>query len=306
MPSTGSWRTILDDGRFDHLTRALSEASPRRSMLGLLATLPVLGGLFALLDQGETDAKGRRKRRKKEHKHGKDGGARASRRTHASRIPRAKPVSASAARSRTTVRKPWTAAPATVTRRARNALPRQGEPGAPGTCVPATADTPCGTATFCRDGTLFPQGRCNGDGNCLASLEESCDPYTHCTGDGAACATTCQDDNDCVSGSFCNEDNQCVGDGDDGDPCDYGGECASGHRVDAVCCASASCPACQACNVDGDRGACVADPVQEGDPCGSDGQVCLADGACACDASSCPDCTICGVDGACAGCPSLL
>jgi hypothetical protein len=61
----------MDVARFDRLTRALTEAGTRRGMLGLLATLPVLGSLFALLDRDDVDAQGRRKRRKKRHKHGK-------------------------------------------------------------------------------------------------------------------------------------------------------------------------------------------------------------------------------------------
>src|SRR5918996_1311582 len=61
----------MDGRHFDALTRTLTEAGSRRGLLGLLAALPVLGGLFALLDRDEVDAKGRRKRRKKRHKHGK-------------------------------------------------------------------------------------------------------------------------------------------------------------------------------------------------------------------------------------------
>jgi hypothetical protein len=61
----------MDAKHFDRLTRALSDAGSRRGLLGLLAALPVLGGLFARLGDDEADAKGRRKRRKKRHKHGK-------------------------------------------------------------------------------------------------------------------------------------------------------------------------------------------------------------------------------------------
>ena len=55
----------MDANRFDRLTRALNDAGTRRGLLGLLASLPVLGGLFAFLsDSDETAAKGRRNRRK--------------------------------------------------------------------------------------------------------------------------------------------------------------------------------------------------------------------------------------------------
>lgn len=57
--------TDMDSQHFDALTRRLTEAGTRRGLLGLLATLPVLGGLASLLD--EADAKrGKGK--------GKDGG----------------------------------------------------------------------------------------------------------------------------------------------------------------------------------------------------------------------------------------
>jgi hypothetical protein len=46
-------------------------------------------------------------------------------------------------------------------------------------------------------------------------------------------------------------------------------------------------------------GTCVADATQEGDSCGSPGQVCQADGNCGCDATSCPGCLTCQGDGVC-------
>ena len=66
----------MDARHFDHLARSLSAASPRRGLLALLAALPVLGGLLALLDPDEAEArknrrKNRRKTRKKPHKRAK-------------------------------------------------------------------------------------------------------------------------------------------------------------------------------------------------------------------------------------------
>ena len=58
----------MDPVRFDRLATSLSSAGTRRVILSLLATLPVVGTLTALLGD-ETDAAGRRKRRKKRHKH---------------------------------------------------------------------------------------------------------------------------------------------------------------------------------------------------------------------------------------------
>src|SRR5688500_14760044 len=60
----------MDDRHFDTLTLVFTGGDSRRRLLGLLATLPILGGLLGILSPEETDAKGRRKRRKKRHKHG--------------------------------------------------------------------------------------------------------------------------------------------------------------------------------------------------------------------------------------------
>lgn len=64
----------MNPAHVDHLARALGAARSRRGLLGLLATLPIFGGLFALVDFDDVDAAGRRKRRKKRHKHGKGRG----------------------------------------------------------------------------------------------------------------------------------------------------------------------------------------------------------------------------------------
>ncbi len=60
----------MDDRHFDTLTLVLTAGGSRRRLLGLLATLPILGGLLGILAPEEADARGRRKRRKKRHKHG--------------------------------------------------------------------------------------------------------------------------------------------------------------------------------------------------------------------------------------------
>lgn len=45
--------------------------------------------------------------------------------------------------------------------------------------------------------------------------------------------------------------------GAEGDLCDAGAGCLSGHCVDGVCCASATCGECQACDVAGSEGTCA-------------------------------------------------
>ena len=62
---------------------------------------------------------------------------------------------------------------------------------------------------------------------------------------------TCAADSDCVA------PNTCQGSGAaknctlkaNGVACTAGSQCISGNCIDSVCCGSASCPACQACNV---------------------------------------------------------
>ncbi|MCA9863784.1 MAG: hypothetical protein KC432_12210 [Thermomicrobiales bacterium] len=60
----------MDATRFDHLAQSVAGAT-RRSLLGALTALPLVGGLLALVGEEEADAHGRRKRRKKRHKYGK-------------------------------------------------------------------------------------------------------------------------------------------------------------------------------------------------------------------------------------------
>lgn len=70
------------------------------------------------------------------------------------------------------------------------------------------------------------------------------------------------------------------------------GKCAQvanncGTVVDCGPCDCGACPACQIC--DATTGRCRANPDFLGQDCGSPGQVCQADGACACDDGSCAD-----------------
>lgn len=57
----------MDSRRFDALTRVLSSSDSRRRVLGLLASLPVIGGVPVIFASQETAGKGRHKH----HKHGK-------------------------------------------------------------------------------------------------------------------------------------------------------------------------------------------------------------------------------------------
>jgi hypothetical protein len=129
-------------------------------------------------------------------------------------------------------------------------------------CDPCDCDPPCGACETCSDAlTCEPCEPCCGDVCCLHA-----DAVCHAT--TAAC---CVPD---TKAQTCN--GQC---GDVVNNC--GGTVNCGP-----CVCEPACPACQVCD-DADR-QCVPDPGQQGDTCGSPGQICQADGSCACDATSCP------------------
>jgi hypothetical protein len=234
----------MDLDRLDRLARSIATAGSRRSMLGLLAAVPVIGGLAGILAPEDAEAKDRRRRRKKRHKKRKSSGKRKKGCTPKSQAKvcagRCGPV-----KSRQTCGKTIDCGSCDCSPACEECFTCQGAAGSPGSCVPATAGNPCGDAT-CESGTLHPQGSCDGSGVCEPAAPVSCAPYTQC--DGNACATTCNGDGDCVAGSFCDA-GQCVGDLPLGETCADDGQCASGFCVDDVCCDSICNGACQACNL---------------------------------------------------------
>jgi hypothetical protein len=147
---------------------------------------------------------------------------------------------------------------------------------------------------------------CDGAGTCSAP-QSSCSPYLCAS--TAACNNTCTSDTSCVGGFFCTGNGgTCTAKKTNGAACTRDGECGTatvlGHCVDGVCCSTATCPSCQACNLSGD-GTCA--PVAAGTPapasfctdqgpasCGTNGR-CNATGGCQlygtstqCQAASCP------------------
>ena len=155
---------------------------------------------------------------------------------------------------------------------------------------PGAAGKPCGAAASCQDGTATTAQVCDDQGACLDGVETECAPY-RCAGD--ACLAECGGDGDCVGAAYCNDAKQCAEDRADGEPCGRGEQCASGHCAQGVCCATACGGECEACDLAGSKGTCVADPTKAGRPC-ADG-VCTAAGACTpCSAGNpCPACQAC-------------
>jgi hypothetical protein len=234
----------MDPERFDRIAMRMGGGSSRRGMLGLLATLPVLGGLFALLEPDELAAKGRRKRRKKAHKHGKG-----RRRKH--KKPKCKPHAKTCAGKCGPV---------------KNNCKKTVD------CGSCACDPPCGTCEICTaDFVCEPCDPCCDD-VCCDQANAVCRAET-----GACCVPDSKD-------QTCH--NQC-------------GAVVNNCGISVDCGSCACDPPCEVCFIcDEATTTCVVDPEQQGDPCGSTGQVCQADGTCACDADSCPVGRVC-VDGSC-------
>ena len=135
------------------------------------------------------------------------------------------------------------------------------------------AATQCRAAS-CAAGTAVPAGSCNGTGTCPSAATSQCSPYV-CG--ASACKTTCTADLDCVSGDYCDAGGACVPKKADGLSCSAPNQCGNGNCADGVCCNQACGGQCQACNVSGSVGQCVA---VAGAPHG-------ARPACATDGSSC-------------------
>ncbi len=228
----------LEAERFDAISRTLAAGATRRGALGLLSGLPLIGGLMALLDACEVDAKGRRKRRKKApqawpraktaHTHHKK-----QCKAELARQDLCREVRASA---RTTARNRSIVGRVPVIRRVQSC---QVCNTVTATCAPDQGQLgqPCGN----------PGQVCQSDGTCACSSDpDTCPSCTTCGGDGTCqgCTGCCDGDacvTDCGACRTC-EQGQCGG-----CPgcCDGNGACQPGTE-NAVCGANGS--SCQACS----------------------------------------------------------
>ena len=154
-----------------------------------------------------------------------------------------------------------------------------------GACQLQASGVSCANAS-CSVSTYTPPSTCSGAGSCVAPATMSCSPYVCGTG---ACKSSCTADSDCVS------PNTCQGSGTtkncalkaNGLTCTAAGQCISGSCVDGVCCGSASCAACNACNISGHAGTCSGTAAGATDTrCGATTSACgktnSCDGAGAC------------------------
>jgi outer membrane protein OmpA-like peptidoglycan-associated protein len=137
----------------------------------------------------------------------------------------------------------------------------------------------------CSAGVATLAAVCDGAGRCPAAQMQACGSYV-CGPTG--CKGNCAADADCIAGDWCSA-GVCVPLLADGASCAAATQCGSGNCVDGVCCNSACNGQCEACNVAGSPGACVAvagDPRGSRPACATDGSTCGG----ACDGTSRTSC----------------
>jgi MYXO-CTERM domain-containing protein len=122
---------------------------------------------------------------------------------------------------------------------------------------PRPVGTRCGDPS-CSMGTLTPAATCNATGDCVPGTPMPCPDGSICA-DDMMCAAGCTDDTECRMGFYC-EAGMCVPLRPIGDPCTRPGMCASALCVDGVCCEDGCTGVCEACDIAGDEGACLAIP----------------------------------------------
>ncbi|AKT40663.1 hypothetical protein [Chondromyces crocatus] len=195
-------------------------------------------------------------------------------------------------------------------------------PGSVGTCSPdPSLDDQQDT---CNPNELCSNGTCTADVGVACSVNSDC-ASGFCV-DEVCCATACNEAcRACdVPGSegTCSPDVSLNGQQETCDPgeqcsngtctaalgaiCSANGDCASGHCVDGVCCATACDDACWACDVPGSEGTCSPDGALDGqqDECGDD-EACDDAGACTALVITCSEDDDCAsgfcADGVCCG-----
>jgi hypothetical protein len=190
----------LDARHFDAVVRLLSEAGTRRGLLGLLAALPIVSGLFALRDADGTKSQGRRMRRKKRHKHGK-GRHQGSGKNKKKKLCRAEPSTTTCAGRCGTV---------------KNNCQKSVDCGA------CTCDSPC------------PSGCCSEDGSCQpGTSDNACGASGNCVdcGSGRRCLqSACVCDSESCADGCCDAQGQCLPDSDFS--CGTGGVACTGSCAD--------------------------------------------------------------------------
>ena len=141
-----------------------------------------------------------------------------------------------------------------------------------GACAHYAAGTVCLPGS-CTGGVERAGGTCNGQGQCTSGATQACRSGV-CA--GSSCGDKCTANEQCQAGFFCDA-GTCKGKRGLAASCTMDPQCASGHCVDQVCCATDCSQGCYACNLAGSAGTCIA--VADGqDP----GKECSAEAASTC------------------------
>jgi len=126
---------------------------------------------------------------------------------------------------------------------------------------------------------------CEVDGQCQTEI---CDRFT-----GVCCSDVCTDDEECDEEGDCVLVNPMPGEGEVGDSCRNGNDCANQQCVNSVCCVTDSCPTGEVCQPP--NGECAAEPTPTQTPVPQEpGEPC--DEPADCISGNCVDFVCCTVD----------
>jgi hypothetical protein len=294
----------MDDLQFDRIARTVAGLTSRRGLLGIVASLPVVGGV--LVD--DASAKRRQKRDRKDDRDQVEDEKRKKKKKKVTLCLNGQTIKVAKSKKKNFLNQGATAGACpscvpeakttTCAGKCGNVTNNCGtvvdcgscdcEPpcgecfkceGTPGQCVPEDPfTTPCGTGPSCSNGFAVPGDYCDGTGICVSPSPFPCQPYL-CAGD--TCGNTCTDDNDCEAWpAFCNAQNECSYKLPLGSTCDGDSDCISNACCGGACqecCANSDCTGGNVC---GANFTCI--PSCTSSSCSAD-KLCINELCLACD-----------------------
>jgi hypothetical protein len=130
---------------------------------------------------------------------------------------------------------------------------RDGACNGTGACELFSAGTSCGSGSIC-EGNVAKELLCDGLGSCQVNQGTDCGPGKCSTG---SCSTNCATSADCAEGAWC-DGTACKKIFALGETCDKKDQCGPNFCVDTVCCNAPCDGQCEACDVEGGKGSCIA------------------------------------------------